>query len=88
MGGIGYILKEWEPIFNPLKMKFKEVPVWIRIYNLPFEYWDMDTLHSIGDKLGTFIRVGEGVEAKDFNMYARIYINWKLVPPLPKEIEF
>lgn len=59
----------------------------IMLYNLPFEFWDMDTLQVIGNKLGKFKNAGEGVENKDYSMYSRICISRSMEAPLPEEIE-
>lgn len=86
MGGMDFYIKDWESNFNPLKTSIDEIPIWVRLYNLPRKYWDIETL-KIGNILGTFIEVDEAIEKKDFSMYARICINWKLFPSLPKAIE-
>ncbi|XP_059070194.1 uncharacterized protein LOC131859923 [Cryptomeria japonica] len=87
MGGMGFFLNEWEPNLNPLQEKIGEVPMWTRLYNIPFEFWDMYTLQAIGNKLGKFIQAAEGVESKDFSLYYRICVRRNISNPLPKEIE-
>ena len=41
--GKGIYLRDWTPKFNPLKELVKEIPVWIRLHNFPFEYRDKET---------------------------------------------
>ncbi|GLJ54276.1 hypothetical protein SUGI_1164330 [Cryptomeria japonica] len=35
-------------------------PVWIRLYNLPIEYWGDINLEKIGHYLGTLLEIDEG----------------------------
>jgi len=38
---------------------FTSVPVWIRLYSLPLDYWLPESLKVIGNKLGHFIKISE-----------------------------
>lgn len=87
MGVIGMYIKDWSPNFNPKQAALEVVPIQVRLYNFPHEYWNEDTLKVIGDKLGKFLKADEAIERKDFNMYARICIEWKPHPPLPHAVE-
>lgn len=44
-----------EPNFNPINHKPKKLPQWIKLENLPSEYWSEEILERIGETLGTFI---------------------------------
>lgn len=44
----GLYLREWVERFHPDKEDFNWAPVWIRLYSLPLEYWDEETLTEIG----------------------------------------
>lgn len=55
----GLYLRDWKVRFNPDKEDFNWAPVWIRMYSLPSEYWNEETLKTIGNRLGTFIEVVE-----------------------------
>ncbi|GLJ47722.1 hypothetical protein SUGI_1007960 [Cryptomeria japonica] len=35
-------IKKWTPKFNPAAYNPEEKPVWVRLYNLPFEFWSVD----------------------------------------------
>ncbi|GLJ36205.1 hypothetical protein SUGI_0726750 [Cryptomeria japonica] len=41
-------IQPWTPNFNPLKLTVYETPVWIKLYNLPIEYWGDSSLEKIG----------------------------------------
>ena len=55
----GLYLRNWFERFNPVKENFNWAPVWIRLYSLPLEYWDEDSLQEIGKGLGEFIKIAE-----------------------------
>lgn len=66
--------KDWKPNFDPKKEEIDSILLWVRLYNLPHEYQDLETLKMIGDKLGVFLKADEALEAKEYNMYARVCI--------------
>ena len=48
----GLYLRDWVERFNPDKENFNWAPVWIRLYSLPLEYRDEESLIAIGRGLG------------------------------------
>jgi hypothetical protein len=55
MGTQGLYINKWTPDFNPLVDTPKEVPVWVRLSNLPIHCWDYESLLRIGNRVGRFI---------------------------------
>lgn len=55
----GLYMRAWKANFVPEKETFTQVPVWIRLFSLPIDYWGLASLKLIGDKLGTFIKASE-----------------------------
>ncbi|GLJ36035.1 hypothetical protein SUGI_0723010, partial [Cryptomeria japonica] len=51
MGSKGFFIKDWILNLTQKKESITEVSRWIRLYNLPHEYWDVETLRMIGNKL-------------------------------------
>ena len=49
-------------------------PVWIRLYSLPQEYWDVEILEELGNCLGTFIKIYEQTKTQRYTAYAWICI--------------
>ena len=70
----GLYLRNWVERFNPDKEDLSSAPVWIRLYCLPLEYWDEETLKDIRNGLGDFIKVAEETKNRRYTSYARIYI--------------
>ena len=56
MGNQGLYLNKWSPDFDPSVDVPKEVPVWVRLPNLPIHCWSYQALQKIGNGLGRFTR--------------------------------
>ncbi|XP_028073502.1 uncharacterized protein LOC114275708 [Camellia sinensis] len=52
IGGFNIILKKWKRMMKLSKEKVTKVPVWVRFYNIPLEYWDDDGLGRIASAVG------------------------------------
>ncbi|XP_059076516.1 uncharacterized protein LOC131875840 [Cryptomeria japonica] len=87
MSGVGFYIRDWTPNFIPRQATIEEIPMWIRLYNLPHEYWKEKVFKSIGEKIGRFIKSDEAVDKLSSCMYARIYVMWKLHLGLLKVVE-
>ncbi|GLJ17377.1 hypothetical protein SUGI_0301850 [Cryptomeria japonica] len=62
-------IQPWSPNFNPLPLAVYDKLVWIRLYNLPIEYWGDHSLEKIGRSLGTLLEIGEDIVEKDLYTY-------------------
>ena len=67
-------LRDWVERFNPDTEDFIWAPVWIRMYSLPLEYWDEESLKDIGKGLGEFIKIAEETKLRHYTSYARICV--------------
>ena len=70
----GIYLHPWKEQFNPETEDMTVAPVWIRLFSLPGEYWDMDTLKDIGNTLGEFIKVAEKTRVQRYTSFSRICV--------------
>ncbi|GLJ30291.1 hypothetical protein SUGI_0599050 [Cryptomeria japonica] len=59
-------------------------PMWIRMYNLPVEFWGENCLEKIGRSLGTLLEIDEELIEKDSYVYARLKIT--AVKEIPSQI--
>jgi len=82
----GLFLRDWKPRFNPDTEDLSHVPVWIRLYGLPTEYWKEETLKDIGNSIGTFIKVAEDTKYRRFTSYARICVQMQLKKTLAETV--
>ena len=56
---IGLYILPWKEPFNPKTEDVMIAPVWIRLFSLPSNYWDPETLKDIGNTLGEFVKVAK-----------------------------
>ncbi|GLJ11048.1 hypothetical protein SUGI_0141330 [Cryptomeria japonica] len=76
-------LQPWFPNFDPLPLVVYFAPVWIRLYNLPIEYWSEALLEKIGRTLGTLLEV-DFYDEDDLCKYACMRI--AVVKRIPESI--
>ena len=82
----GLFLRPWKERFNPETEDMTVAPVWIRLFSLPGEYWDLETLRDIGNSLGEFIKVAEQTRLQRYTAFARICVYMDLSRELPEAI--
>lgn len=75
------MLKQWRPNFHPSRDIIDRAPVWIRLLDLPIEYWDREIILSIAVKVGKPIRVDEQCLQIDEGLYARVCVEIDLSCP-------
>jgi hypothetical protein len=46
------VLKRWQPNMQFLKDDLARVPVWVRLYNVPLEYWTIKGLSCVASAIG------------------------------------
>ncbi|MCI33137.1 NBS resistance protein, partial [Trifolium medium] len=68
-------LSKWEPDFNPHTQRQTHVQSWIRIYELPQEYWRPRTLFEIAGGVGTPLMLDEATKNRSFGHYARVLVD-------------
>ncbi|GLJ11933.1 hypothetical protein SUGI_0180490 [Cryptomeria japonica] len=61
--------------------------MWIRLSNLPSEYWNEDSLRLIGEELGSFITIDESRIKEELNSYVRLCIEIYLETSCWEELE-
>jgi hypothetical protein len=82
----GLYMRPWKENFSPEKETFKNVPVWLRLYSLPLDYWLSSTFEAIGNKLGKYVKTSEATLKGRYTSYARICIEMDVSGALPEAI--
>ncbi|XVF12133.1 hypothetical protein REPUB_Repub08aG0088200 [Reevesia pubescens] len=80
-------LRKWEPNFRASEASFTSVAVWVRLPELPVEYFDLEILRKIGQSLGVLLRADGHTLAGERGKYARICVQVSLERPLPTFIK-
>ena len=84
MGSQGLYLNRWTPDFDPNLDSPKEVPVWVRLPNLPAHCWNSESLEKIGNGLGRYI---DKADPKGQYSCARICVEVDLEAGIPEAIK-
>jgi hypothetical protein len=71
-------LFEWTKDFNAHTKRQTHVQVWIRLWELPHEYWMERTLNVIAGAIGTPLLIDNGTKNKLFGHYARLLVDLDL----------
>lgn len=79
-------MRPWMMNFVPEWETFTSVPVWVRLYSLPLDYWQTESLVSIGNKLGRFVKASEATRWGKYTSYERNCVEMDLSGALPDEV--
>ncbi|XP_020703930.2 uncharacterized protein LOC110115133 [Dendrobium catenatum] len=75
-------LDRWTPEFSPSSLVGLSSPVWIRLPQLPLQYWDPDNLIRIASMIGEPLWIDAQTGARARREYARICIRMDLASKL------
>ena len=87
-GGPGFIgehflaIKPWEPYFKASEASFSAVAVWVRLLELPIEFYDASVLREIGGAIGPVLRIDSYTTSGTRGSYARLCLQIDLTKPL------
>ncbi|KAK2442272.1 zinc ion binding / nucleic acid binding protein [Trifolium repens] len=76
------IAREWSPNFHPSDATIEKAAVWVRIPDLPIEYYDAKVLHYIGDRISETVKVDRNTLFQERGKYARVCVEVDLNKPL------
>jgi len=79
-------MQPWMMNFVLERETFTSVPVWVRLYSLPLDYWQLESLSAIGNKLGHFVRAFEATRKGQYTSFARLCVEMDLSGALPDEV--
>ncbi|CAN1120771.1 hypothetical protein LINPERHAP2_LOCUS401 [Linum perenne] len=82
IGDYYVVLQSWRPYFRPEASNLSTLRVWVRLPGLPIEYFDAAILRTIGDKIGTTVRIDHTTLTGNRGNFARICVEVDLAKPL------
>nr|POE88793.1 uncharacterized protein CFP56_25239 [Quercus suber] len=82
IGGHFLSLRPWEPDFRPSSANVSSVAVWVRLNELPIEYYNAEALHRIGNAIGKVLRVDTFTASESRGRFARLCIQIDVEQPL------
>ncbi|XP_074304025.1 uncharacterized protein LOC141638510 [Silene latifolia] len=81
------IVRPWSEAVLLEKSEVKDVPVWVRLHNLPLKFWGK-SLPKLAGLLGTFVRCNAATTDKTRLGFARVMIDVKFGGHIPESIKF
>ena len=67
-------IRPWEPNFKPSSTSVTSIAVWIRLNELPIEYYEAQNLKQIGLTIGIVLRIDTHTTVKARGRYARLCV--------------
>lgn len=67
-------IRPWEPYFKASEAKLSSVAVWVRLLELPIEFYDREVLKKIGEAIGLVLCIDSYTTLESRGSYARLCI--------------
>lgn len=68
-------IRPWEPNFLPAMANVTSVAIWVRLNELPIEYYNSEALLHIGKSIGNVLRVNTHTATEDRGQFVRLCPN-------------
>ncbi|KAF1888147.1 hypothetical protein Lal_00039187 [Lupinus albus] len=76
----------WTQDFNPNQQRMSYTQCWVKIHNLPQEYWSHRIIFSIAGGIGTQIALDEATNSRPFGYFDKVLVEINLKTKLPDQI--
>lgn len=80
------VAQRWEPAFRPRTAKFSKMAVWVRLPELPMEYFRDDTIRGILENVGKPLKLDRTTIVAAKGRFARAAVEIDMNKPLVSEI--
>ncbi|PHU24593.1 hypothetical protein BC332_09700 [Capsicum chinense] len=80
-------IKRWEPNFVPEKEKVTYSAVWVRLPQLPTEFYDSQLLKKIGNAIGKLLKIDACTSSALRGRYARLCVQIPMEEPVVSSIQ-
>ena len=77
-------IRSWEPNFKPSTACVSSVAVWVRLPELPIEYYEPSVLRDLGKAIGPVLRIDTHTAAEARGRFARLCVQVNFDKPLVK----
>ncbi|KAL8552220.1 hypothetical protein ACS0TY_001064 [Phlomoides rotata] len=67
-------VQRWVRDFNPYKTNTSIAQVWVRLFEIPMEYFLTPIIHALASSLGTVIKIDDRTKDRSMCHYARVLI--------------
>ncbi|XP_070007522.1 uncharacterized protein LOC142165409 [Nicotiana tabacum] len=80
-------MKVWTEDFNLHDEVLKKIPLWVKLPNLPINWWSMTALSKIESALGNPIYADECTIGAIRISFARLLVETNITKPLPRQVK-
>lgn len=75
-------IRPWEPNYKPSTMNVSFIAVWIRLNELPIEYYDVEVLKQLGNSISKVMRIDTHRAAETRGCFTRLCVQVDVDKPL------
>nr|POE69895.1 uncharacterized protein CFP56_38102 [Quercus suber] len=86
IGGHFLSIRPWEPNFRASSANVSSVALWIRLNELPIEYYNVEALHLIGGVIGDVLRIDTFTTSETRGRFAQLCVQVDVGKPLATTI--
>ena len=86
LAGRPFILRAWKPGMDMLNIQLSSIPIWVRFYNIPPEYWTSTCLGHIASTIGIPLHLDPLTENQTKLSSSRICIEVGVDCEFPKSV--
>ena len=86
LAGRPFILRAWKPGMDMLNIQLSSIPIWVRFFNIPLEYWTSTCLGHIASTVGIPLHLDPLTENHTKLSFARICIEVGVDCEFPKSV--
>ena len=86
LAGRPFLLREWRPSMDMLNIQLTSIPIWVKFYNIPLEYWTNTCLGYIASVVGNPLHLDALTKNRSKLSFARICIEVGVDCEFPKSV--
>ena len=86
LAGRPFILRTWRPGMDMLDIQLSTIPIWVKFFNIPLEYWTSTSLGHIASTVGIPLHLDTLTENQSRLSFARICVEVGADCEFPKSI--
>ena len=86
LAGRPFILRVWRPGMDMLNIQLTSIPIWVKFFNIPLEYWTNTSLGYIASVVGNPLHLDTLTENQARLSFARICIEVGVDCEFPKSV--
>lgn len=76
------VVEDYVPRKRPEDYMFNNIPIWIRVYNLPLGMMNEESAEDIGNIVGEFVEADTGADGSAIGRFLRVKIRMKIDKPI------